>query len=77
MRLHIGVTGFVVIAVFPLTRDHLKGVRNTFRNCVKSKHISVFAAGGAILGMGMTLCGSVSVSRMVSLKFLSPAQLPV
>ena len=58
----VGVTGFIVIAVLPVTRNHLKGARNSFKSCVQSKHIGVFLAGGAILGMGMTLSGSVSVS---------------
>ena len=60
----LGVTGFVVIAVFPATRSQLRRARNSFRNCVHSKHIGIFAAGGAILGMGMTLAGSVSVRCM-------------
>ena len=36
-------------------------VRKAFGGCVMAKKMVTFASGGAILGMGMTLSGAVSM----------------
>ena len=53
---------FSLLALIPSTRRYFHSVRKAFYDSVASQSVGRTLLGGAILGAGMTLSGSVSES---------------
>lgn len=51
---------FSFLAVLPVTRHYFVSVRKAFADCLTKQSVLNSMLGGAILGIGMTLSGSVS-----------------
>ena len=60
---HAGLGSFIILNLLPPTHNLFSNMRDSFGGCVKSKRTAAFVVGGAILGVGMTLSGSVSFLR--------------
>lgn len=52
---------FIILYALPYTRKLFEQVRVEFGGCVTAKRVITFMAGGALLGMGMTVSGAVSM----------------
>ena len=56
----IGIGGYALLQVFPATKRIWSEVRTNYASSVSRKSLPVVASGAFLLGMGMTLAGSVS-----------------
>lgn len=55
-----GAMWFTLLYSLPSTAGLFRTIRRNFASCLLSKQMLAFIGGGAVLGMGMTICGSVS-----------------
>jgi len=62
MVLFTGLVSFSVLSIIPATKQKLARARNSFVAPLRSKGVVSSIVGGALLGMGLTLSGTVSVS---------------
>ena len=49
----------MALSAFPPSRKIFGAIRENFSSSVEAKKVVAFALGGALLGSGMTICGSV------------------
>jgi len=63
--LYIGLVGISALSIIPATKQKFMIARDAFVGPLKCKGILSSTLGGAILGMGMTICGTVSCEALL------------
>ena len=71
-----GLGIFSLFYILPNTRRYLDAVRSNFSGCVRTQTVLSAILGGGILGIGITLAGSVSYLSCASLSYRATDTVP-